>query len=338
MFFHYMCSGWTGQATIREMPVSTAMAGVVMRLNPGGIRELHWHIQAEWGLMLTGSARITAVDQNGKNFIHDVFPGQTWYFPEGIPHSIQGLSNGAEFILVFDDGSFNEDSTFLLSDWLTHIPPEVLSKNFQMNMSAFQSLNKGLTSKDYYIFAGAVPGNISSDTVTSPYGSVAGTTDDYFYDLLGSKPVLTNWGSVRVQDSTKFPVADRIAAALVEIVPGGIRELHWHPIGDEWQYIISGYGRMTVFGSGANSRTYDLRPGTVGYVPSPHGHYIENTGTTVLRYVEVFASNIYSDVSLKQWLALTPVNLVQAHLNLTQEGLNALANEKIRTPVDGGHE
>jgi hypothetical protein len=44
----------------------------------------------------------------------------------GIPHSLQGLEpDGCEFLLVFDNGSFDEDSTFLISDWFKHGPPEV---------------------------------------------------------------------------------------------------------------------------------------------------------------------------------------------------------------------
>jgi len=70
--------------------------------------------------MLYGKARITGVDANGRNFVDDVGVGDLWYFPSGIPHSIQGLEpDGAEFLLVFDNGDFDEDNTFLLSDWIT---------------------------------------------------------------------------------------------------------------------------------------------------------------------------------------------------------------------------
>jgi len=90
-----------------------------MRLDAGVIRELHWHVQAEWAYVLEGSCRITALDQEGGNFVGDLEKGDLWYFPRGHPHSIQGLGpNGTEFLLVFDDGAFSEDSTFLLTDWL----------------------------------------------------------------------------------------------------------------------------------------------------------------------------------------------------------------------------
>jgi oxalate decarboxylase/phosphoglucose isomerase-like protein (cupin superfamily) len=40
------------------MPAAKLMAGVDMRLEAGGYRELHWHQAAEWALVLNGSCRI----------------------------------------------------------------------------------------------------------------------------------------------------------------------------------------------------------------------------------------------------------------------------------------
>src|SRR5882724_4922651 len=109
--------GWSREVTVRELPVSKSMAGVNMRLTAGGVRELHWHTASEWAIMLYGTARITAIDADGKSFVADVKENDLWYFPSGIPHSIQGLDpDGAEFMLVFDDGDFSEAETVLLSD------------------------------------------------------------------------------------------------------------------------------------------------------------------------------------------------------------------------------
>src|SRR5579875_690163 len=153
--------GWTRQVTVRELGISKNIAGVNMRLNAGGVRELHWHKAAEWAYMLKGNCRITAVDAQGRNFADDVEEGDLWYFPSGIPHSIQGLHpDGGEFLLVFDDGEFSEDNTFLISDWFKHVPPEVLAKNFDVPVSAFA----GLPDPDQrYIFPLPVPGPLRSD-------------------------------------------------------------------------------------------------------------------------------------------------------------------------------
>ena len=135
--------GWSREVTARELAVSKSLAGVNMRLTAGGVRELHWHTADEWAIVLYGTARITAIDRDGKSFVADVKKNDLWYFPSGIPHSIQGLDpDGTEFMLVFDDGDFSESETVLLSDSIAHLPPEVLSKNFGVAELALKNLPK----------------------------------------------------------------------------------------------------------------------------------------------------------------------------------------------------
>jgi oxalate decarboxylase len=314
--------GWARQVTVRELGVSKDIAGVNMRLNAGGVRELHWHKAAEWAYMLHGSARITAIDPQGRSFVDDVGVGDLWYFPSGIPHSIQGLnSDGCEFLLVFDDGEFDEDNTFLLSDWFKHTPSEVLSKNFGVPGSAFANVPDP---SQLYIFPAPVPGPLSSDKV------VGATTvsPGFSHKMLAQQPIKTKSGTVRITDTSVFPASKTISAALVEIEPGGMRELHWHPNNNEWQYYIEGQARMGVFAASGQARTFDFAAGDVGYVPFAMGHYIENTGTTPVRFLEVFKSNYYADVSLNQWLALTPPELVQAHLKVDPQTLAAFHRQK----------
>jgi oxalate decarboxylase len=314
--------GWTRQVTVREFGISKSIAGVNMRLNAGGIREMHWHKAAEWAFMLYGSARITAIDPQGQNFADDVGVGDLWYFPSGIPHSIQGLNpDGCEFLLVFSDGDFNEDNTFLLSDWFKHTPKEVLSKNFGVSGSSFDHLPNP---SERYIFASTVPGSLASDKIAGANP----VSQSFSHRMMAQKPIKTKSGTVRITDSSVFPASKTISAALVEVEPGGMREMHWHPNADEWQYYIEGQARMGVFGASGQARTFDYQAGDVGYVPFAMGHYIENTGTTPLRFLEMFKSSYYADESLNQWLALTPPELVKAHLNLDAEALAALHDEK----------
>jgi oxalate decarboxylase len=314
--------GWTRQVTTRELGVSKNIAGVNMRLNAGGVRELHWHKAAEWAYMLTGTARITAVDAQGRNFSDDVGVGDLWYFPSGIPHSIQGLGpDGAEFLLVFDDGDFDEDDTFLLSDWLKHVPPDVLAKNFGVPASAFADLPGP---EQLYIFPAQVPGPLSGD-------KIAGATEvpqRFSHRMTAQTPIKTKSGSVRITDTKVFPASKTISAALVEVEPGAMRELHWHPNTDEWQYYIDGQARMGVFGASGQARTFDFQTNDVGFVPFAMGHYVENTGNTTLRFLEIFKSDYYADVSLHQWLALTPPELVSAHLRNDPQFIRALRQDK----------
>jgi oxalate decarboxylase len=316
--------GWAREVTVRELPIATTLAAVNMRLKPGGIRELHWHKEAEWAFMLAGRARITAVDAHGRNFVDDVGVGDLWNFPAGIPHSIQGLEEGCEFLLVFDDGKFSENETFLVSDWFAHTPRHVLAKNFGVSEAALANLPEDVE-RTRWIFAGEVPGQLAADVVKSPLGK---SPMSFSYRLQAQQPTKVVGGQVRIVDSSNFPAASTIAAALVEIEPGGMREMHWHPTTDEWQYYIEGSGRMTVFASSGRARTFDYHAGDVGYVPFAMGHYVENTGDEPLRFLEMFRSPRYADISANQWLAVTPPELVKAHLNVDDKAIAALSKEK----------
>jgi oxalate decarboxylase len=318
-----LAGGWAREVTARELPVATELAGVNMRLKPGGIREMHWHKEAEWAYMLAGRARITAVDEQGRTFIDDVGVGDLWNFPSVIPHSIQGLEDGCEFLLVFDSGNFSENETFLITDLFTHIPREVLAKNFGVAEAAFANLPADIE-HERYIFPGKVPGPIASDTVRSKAGTVPHT---FSHRMMAQTPIVTDGGWVRITDSTKFPAATTIAAALVNVEPGAMRELHWHAK-DEWQYYISGRARMTVFASGGKARTFDYQAGDVGYVPFSMAHYVENLGDEPLLFLEMFRSPRFMDVSLSQWMGLTPPELVQAHLNFDRATMAALRKDK----------
>jgi oxalate decarboxylase len=309
---------------VRELPVATQIAGVDMRLSPGAIRELHWHKAAEWSLMLDGTARVTAVDAEGRNFIADVGPGDNWYFPAGIPHSIQALAEGCEFLLVFDDGNFSENETFLLTDWFAHTPPAVLAKNFGVPESAFAQLPVDVE-KSRYIFTADVPGSLASQAVRAPAGPAP---QSFVHRLTAQQPIEAAGGQVRIVDSSNFPVSKTIAASLVDIDPHAMRELHWHPTADEWQYYVSGRARMTVFASDGTAQTFDYRAGDVGYVPFAMGHYIENLGDQPVRFLEMFRSDRYADISLNQWLALTPPGLVAAHLNVDRRTIDAFSKTK----------
>jgi len=136
-------------------------------------------------------------------------------------------------------------------------------------------------------------------------------------------------GEVRIVDSSTFKVSTTIAAAIVTVHPGGIRELHWHPNADEWQYFISGKARMTVFATGGRARTMDFQAGDVGYIQKSLPHYVENTGDTDLKFLEMFRSSYYQDLALSEWLTHTPPELVAAHLNINESTLEAMPKDKV---------
>lgn len=134
----------------------------------GTVPNLHWHKASEWSHMLAGSARITAVDQDGRTFADDVNEDDLWFFPSGIPHSIQGLGEqGCEFMPLFGDASFSEDNTFLLTDWFAHTPREVLGDVLAGNFGMPEAVLTNIPTKGKHIFEAKLPGRLQSDVMSS---------------------------------------------------------------------------------------------------------------------------------------------------------------------------
>jgi oxalate decarboxylase len=307
--------GWARQVTVADFAISKEISGVNMRLTAGGIRELHWHQAAEWAIMTYGTCRVTVLDAQGRPYVADVKEGDLWYFPPGAPHSLQGLGpDGCEFVICFDDGHADEFNTLLVTDWIAHTPPEVLARNFGVPAETFAKIPL----HNLWIFQGTVPGDLATDRAAIQKDAPV-PTHPFIFPLGSSRPFRSSEvGSIQVADSSNFKVSTAVAAALVTVPPGGIREMHWHPNADEWQYYIKGKARMTVFDTGPNALTMDFNAGDIGYVRRNLGHYVENVGDTDMEFIGVFRAPHYEEVSLSNWLAHTPPKLVAQHLNVDE--------------------
>ncbi len=305
--------GWAKEATVAEFPVSEKIAGVLMQLEPGALRELHWHSNAaEWAYVIKGQCRVTTIDPQGRTEMVDFGPGDVWYFPRGFGHSIQGISReDCLFVLVFDNGHFSEFATFSISDWVGHTPPEVLAKTFGVPAQRFADFPK----KEVYMAKGPVPPPLPADPAPGALNSGPLT---HRYRLLAQRPTVYSGGTERLVSQRQFPISATMTGALLRIKPGGLRELHWHPNADEWQYYIAGRARMNVFGSKGRVRLDDFAAGDVGYVPQGYGHYIENAGTDDLEVLVVLNSGDYQSISLTAWMAANPPLLLATNFGVPE--------------------
>ncbi|KAK0121740.1 hypothetical protein ONS95_010026 [Cadophora gregata] len=319
-------AGWSRQQNIDNIPAATEMAGVDMRLEPGGYRELHWHTAAEWSYVLNGSVRIQAVTEDGQTFVDDLSAGDVWFFPAGVPHSLQALDGGVEFLLVFDDGSFSEDSTFLISETFALKPKSVLSKNFGgLPLSAWDNIPSG----ELFIFPGTpAPKDIAEQNIVGSAG-VLPIEQSYSYHLSKADPTITTaGGSVKIIDPKTFPIASKFSAAIVTIKPGAIREIHWHTTSDEWNFFISGDARIGIYATQGNARTFNYHAGDCGYIPKDMTHYVENIGSDDVVFIEVLQADHFSDISVGQWVGLTPPQIIMDTLNLTNSTVSQFKKEK----------
>jgi len=244
--------------------------------------------------------------------VADRRPGDVWYFPRGFGHSIQGIgSEDCLFVLVFDNGYFSEFGTFSITDWVGHTPPEVLAKYFGVPASTFANFPK----REVYIAKGPVPPPLPANPAP---GALDRGPLTHRYQLLAQRPDTYSGGTNRLVSQRQFPISTTVTGALMQIKPGGLREPHWHPNADEWQYYISGRARMTVFGSHGRVRTEEFNAGDVGYVPQGYGHYIENIGNEDVELLIALNNGVYESISLADWIGANPHLLLATNFEVPE--------------------
>ena len=293
------------EATVKQLPISKGIAGVTMGLEPGAMRELHWHATAaEWAFVDKGRVRTTVIAPGGYTETNDFEPGDVWYFPRGHGHVLECLGDEpCHFVLIFDNGYFSEFGTFSISDWIGHTPAPLLAKNFGLPASTFA----GFPKKEVYFARGSLPPNQAAAPLAGPrLGPLT-----HKYRLLADPPRVNNKGGrLWLVDSNKFPISKTITGAILELEAGAMRELHWHPTADEWQYIYEGKVSITLFGANGRYRTETFEKGDVGFTPQGYGHSIENIGNKPCRILIGFNSGIYEEIDLSEWIAGNPLDVL----------------------------
>jgi len=318
-------TGWQGEAgsakeaTVHEFPISQSIAGVSMRLKPGAIRELHWHaLAAEWAYMLEGRCRATVVMPNGQSEISDFVVGDTWYFPRGHGHALQGMGPGeAHFILGFDNGHFSEYGTFSITDWIATAPKNVVARTLGIPESAVSQLPK----KEIYIGPGKVPVTAIED-LRDPNGQWPQATHKYRLDM--QPPRIFPGGREYIVSSKEFPIQTTLTAVHMQLQPGALQELHWHPHADEWQFFVRGRARIGVFGSHSRTRIEEFGPNDVGFIQQGFGHYIEQIGDEPTEIIILFNSGVYESITLANWIGGNPVSLLESNFGIPKSMIDQL--------------
>ncbi len=293
------------EATVEQLPISKGIAGVSMRIEPGAMRELHWHATAaEWAFVTEGRVRTTVIEPQGYAETNDFEPGDIWYFPRGHGHMLECLGDKpCHFILIFDNGYFSEFGTFSITDWLGHTPKPLLAKNFGISESAFE----GFPKSEVYFARGKQP----PAEPAKPLQGWKLPAQTHKHRLLAEPPhAVFKGGREWRADSTRFEISKTITGVVLDLEPGALRELHWHPTSDEWQYVIEGHISVTMFGSGGRYRIETLEKGDVGYIPQGYGHSIENVGAKPCRILIGFNTGLYEAIDLSQWIAGNPTDVL----------------------------
>jgi oxalate decarboxylase len=298
------------EATVKQLPISKGIAGVSMKLEPGAIRELHWHATAaEWAFVLEGRVRTTVIDPQGRAETNDFDPGDVWYFPRGHGHMLQCLGNEpTHFILIFDNGYFSEFGTFSITDWMGHASKDLLAKNFGLPASAFADFP---TDEVYFARGGIPPAE-----QTPPLQGLKLPANTHRYQLLAQQPFHVYKGGREWRvGATQFPISTTVTGVILELHPGALRGLHWHPTSDEWFYLIEGQISATLFGSHGRYRVETFDKGDVGYIPQGYGHSLENIGKHNCRILVGFNTGHYEAIDLSQWIAGNPLQVLATNFS-----------------------
>jgi len=308
-------------AGVAELPICRGIAGASVRLEPGAMRDLHWHpTAAEWGFVDQGRVRTTVIGPRGEAETNDFEPGDVWYFPRGHGHMVACLGDEpSHFVEMLDNGYFPELGAISITDWIAHTPKSLLAKNFGVPEATFD----GFPEKEVSFPRGAIP----PQKPAAPLGRPKPPPQTHKWRLLAQAPTYNRKGvRMWVVDSQNFPISKTITGSVLELAPGALRELHWHPSADEWQYVLEGKVSVTMFGPGGRSRTETLEKGDVGYIPQGYGHSLENVGDKPCRVLVGFNSGIYESIALSEWIAGNPPDVLATNFGVPAARFEKLAH------------
>ena len=263
------------EATVDQLPISKGIAGVSMRMEPGVMRELHWHATAaEWAFVTEGRVRTTVIDPQGCSETNDFGPGDIWYFPRGHGHVHRDARRRAM--------PFHSDLRQRLLLRVRHLQHQRLDR----------ARAEGAAREEFRRCRPRPSTAFRRRKSTSPRAQsrprcrrkpLQGWKPPpltHKYRMLAQQPYETFKGGTEWRvDGSQFPISTTMTGVVLELEPGALRELHWHPNADEWQYVLSGQFSVTLFGSHGRYRNETLNKGDVGYIPQGFGHSIENIGT-----------------------------------------------------------
>lgn len=316
--------GWARDLTTSQLPIATGIAGAHLFLNPGGVREMHWHSSAEWAYVIAGRCQATIIDPAGEMEIVNFGPGDTWSFPAGHAHAIQALGTSpCHAILTFDDGRYGEHGTFGLSDFMSRLDGSTL----QATLGISDALARRLPDGETYIMQGPV---VPLDGNTAKAEQRLGPRQSHRFGLSESEPLIDNEaGSLRAASATAFPLSSTMTGFLQTLQPGAIHAPHWHPGGNEWQFLLKGRTRVTIFEAEKRMATAELSPGDCAYLPRAMGHTVQNIGAEPCQFVGVHDTTSYAECSLSRWLSTVPSHLIAANLGLTEAEIATLPRHPI---------
>ena len=297
------------------------MALAVLVLNKHGVREPHWHPNADELIYCAeGKALVTLFSPENTHDTFTLNEGEVAYFPKGYLHHIENISpHPCRFIIAYDHPNPQDLD---LSQTTTSMSPHVLAKTFGASEQKF----KKLKARDTFI---------SRSSTKPPIGLV---TNPNKFNLERINPQIdTPGGSARIVNNKNFPKLKKLALFSLRLKKNGIREPHWHPNADELNYVIKGKARLTILSPGGKKETFELKPGQGSIIPAGYFHHIENIGAGELHMTVYFSNPDPDDIGLSGALSAYSNGILASTFSTGEKFFKDLPHfEEDRMIVAGG--
>ena len=274
--------------TADDFPLLTGLSIKRLVLEPGSIREPHWHANAdELGYCIAGSVLISILDNGSAVSSFTIDAGQMFTIESGSLHHIENVGDTtAEFIIAFSD---EQPEDFSLKAGFGAMSEAVLGNTFGLDAAAFTPMALSTSAAD-----------IVQRTGTAVIPDTAGLGNPHKFDLEGmSAPISQPYAHVRTSRTQFWPALKHLSMYSLTIAEDGMREPHWHPITAEMGYVHKGRARMSILDPDGSVDTYVLKPGDVYFIPRAYPHQIEVIGDDEIHFLIFFDQPTPGDIGYR---------------------------------------
>lgn len=293
-----------------DLPIMHRLSIRHLLLEVGGLREPHWHANAnELGYCLHGETLVTIAGNHAQRDSFTVTKGEMFFVPSGTMHSIENIGrHAAEFVLAF---SHEKPEDFGMLAAFGAMSNAVLGNTYDLPAAAFDGFDR--TGEAHEILS------LSRPTEVEPQ---ARHVNRYKYAIEATAPQIDfHAGTAHVTNASLWPALHDIAMYSVTIGHEGMREPHWHPETAEMGYVATGTVRMTILDPDGTTDTYVIGPGHTYFIPRAYPHHIENVREGTAHLLIFFDQVFPGDVGYRTLINIFPRPAIAASLGIAEKDL-----------------
>lgn len=266
-------------ATARELPTLQGVSMASVRLAAGGMRELHWHLNAnELNVCLAGAGQIGIFAPDGTSETIDIAPGSITFIPDGYTHYIANTGEEELHLVIAFTNEHLETTDF--SQALPVLPTPLLAQVFGVPATDFPFL----TTRGDRVLVSLEGG----DDVAATGTPTADAASAYSVNVDQLAVTTLTGGTVQPLTNQQIPTLHDVTVFPLTAVPHGLREPHWHPNAAELNYCVSGQAQIGIVAPDGNVQTFAVNAGDIAYIPRSWFHYIANTSDEPLEFLIFF--------------------------------------------------